>query len=86
MITATLSSRNQITIPKALLELLAIKSGDKLVIETKDEAIRLKPAGSSLVKSLGGSVKVGEAQKKASLEKIMSITQKRVAQRLVNES
>ncbi|MBU1931658.1 AbrB/MazE/SpoVT family DNA-binding domain-containing protein [Patescibacteria group bacterium] len=86
MITATLSSRNQITITKAFLEFFAIKSGDKLLIEARDKAIKLQPMGRSVIRSLGGSVTIAKAQKGMSLQKVMRITQKRVAQKLVNEN
>ena len=40
--TAKLSSKNQITIPKAAVKSLGLESGDELVLEVREKEIALK--------------------------------------------
>jgi len=42
--TVTLSSKNQITLPKYILDLLRIKSGEKLLVETQEDSIKIDAA------------------------------------------
>lgn len=84
MIIATLSSKNQITIPKVMLQLLGVESGDKFLVETESEAIKLKPAGKSIVDSLIGSIKIPKSKRGIPFEKVLEETKKIVAKELAS--
>jgi len=79
MITTTLSSKNQITIPKYILEMLDIKSGDKLLVNPKTEEITITPLKESIVEQLAGSIKVPKNKRGIPFKKIREETQKMVA-------
>ncbi len=85
MITTTISIKNQITLPKFMLELLGLQSGEKLLVEAKEGEIQLKPAGKSIIDSLTSSVKVCEAKKGIPYARVLSSTKKIVAAKLVNK-
>lgn len=82
MITATLSAKNQITIPKFILQLLRVESGDKFLVEAEKKAIKLEPIGESVVDSLIGSVKIPESKKGIPFGKALAKTKKMVAKEL----
>lgn len=84
MITATLSSKNQITFPKFILDLLVIESGDQLLIQPEADRIVVKPVGKSLVDSLVGSIKVAESKKGISFDKALLATKKIAAKKLAS--
>lgn len=84
MITATLSSKNQITIPKFMLDLLTIASGDKLFVSTFDKTITLTPIKGTLVDSLAGSVKVPKSKMGIPFNKVREIVSKKVAYEIGN--
>lgn len=54
MSQTTISSKNQITLPKRLLEELGLKAGAKLIIRPKDHQIILEPRPKSLTQALKG--------------------------------
>lgn len=54
--TATLSSKGQITIPKAIRERLGITAGDRVVLTVEDGAIVLRPLHGSIVAETAGSL------------------------------
>ena len=85
MITTTLSIKNQITLPKFLLDLFKIKSGDKLLVEAESEKIIISPVGESIIDSLANSLKIEEAKKGVPFEKVKEVTQKIVAKKLANK-
>lgn len=80
--TATLSSKNQITIPKAILNHFDIKSGEKILVETDEDVIKLRPIGKSIVDQLAGSVKIPKSKKGIPYEKILEETKRIVARKL----
>jgi len=82
MITTTLSIKNQITLPKFILDLLNIESGDKLLVHAEENSISLEPVGKSVVDSLAGSIKIPRDKKGVPFEKALSVTKKKVAQKL----
>jgi len=85
MITTTLSIKNQITLPKFILNLLDIESGDKLLVHAEENSISLQPVGKSVVDSLAGSIKVSKDKRGIPFEKALSVTKKRVAQKLAHK-
>mgnify|MGYP001557951561 CR=1 FL=1 len=55
---ATISSKRQITIPKKMLDNLALKPKSKVIIVKEKNTFLLKPLrGNSIVEELGGSLK-----------------------------
>ncbi len=52
--TVTLSSKNQIAIPKAARKKLAIGPGDQLILEVEKDCLILKPKPKSYTKHLRG--------------------------------
>ncbi len=50
----TISSKNQITLPKSLLEEVGLKIGNKLIIKIKDNKIVLEPQPKSLTQYYKG--------------------------------
>lgn len=85
MITTTISIKNQITLPKFILELLGLQSGEKLLVEAEKGEIKLKPAGKSIVDAVAGSIKIAEDKKGIPFEKVLSVTKQRVAEKLATE-
>ncbi len=45
MVTAKLSSKNQVTIPKKVIKELGLESGDELILEVREGEIALKVQG-----------------------------------------
>lgn len=56
MFTSTLSSKNQVTIPKKLLNLYGAKPGDKIRFIKEDGKILLEPLKQSKVSKIAGSL------------------------------
>ncbi len=74
MTTAKISSKNQITIPRALLDVLKLKKGGRIVLEPNERGVLLRPVKGSVVdmyygharefwKSLGGADKFIERER-----------------------
>ena len=82
MHTITLSSKNQITLPKFILDMFRIKSGEKLLVEAERDAIRIRPVGKSIVNQLVGSVKIPDAKKGIPYTVALDATKKIVARKL----
>lgn len=85
MITTTLSSKNQITFPKLILDMLGIESGEKLLVQVESNQIVVKPVGKSVVDLLAKSIKVSKGKKGISFQKIRLTTQKIVAKKLATQ-
>lgn len=85
MITAKLSSKNQVTIPSFMLRRLRVESGDRFLVETEDKIIKLKPVGKSIVDSLIGSIKISKNKKGIPFKKVLEETKKMVAKELASK-
>lgn len=83
--TITLSSKNQITIPKAILNIFGIKSGEKLLVQAEADAIKIKPMGTSIIEQLVGSVKIDDSKKGIPFEKVLEFTKRKVARELARK-
>lgn len=83
----TLSSKNQITIPKALLEQLQVYPRSKLLITAEKDTIVVKPLKKSIVDELVGSLTkyVHPSKLGVSFDVIMEETKKIVAKKLAAE-
>jgi AbrB family looped-hinge helix DNA binding protein len=55
--TGTISSKGQITVPKAVRVALGLKAGDSVVFATKDGAAILRPARVWTLDELSGSLR-----------------------------
>ena len=58
MATATLSSKNQIVVPREAREALGVQAGDKLLIVVRGDTVIILPRPKSFTKALGGLDKV----------------------------
>lgn len=82
-----ISSKNQITIPKEVLESLGVESQSRLLLQKESGNIVLKPIKGSIVEELGGSLKkyTKPSMLGVPFSKIMEVTKKRVAKKLAEE-
>jgi AbrB family looped-hinge helix DNA binding protein len=87
MLISTLSSKNQITIPKDILLSFGIKSKDQLLIEKDEEKIILRPIKSSIIDGLAGSLtkKISKKKLKKDFKEIERQTRKKTAYKLVKK-
>lgn len=81
---ATLSSKNQITLPQAMTLLLGVKPTQKLTIEYQKNEIVLRPLTSSIVEQTAGSLTKYVAPSKLGKDfaTIMRETKKKAARHL----
>jgi bifunctional DNA-binding transcriptional regulator/antitoxin component of YhaV-PrlF toxin-antitoxin module len=79
MYTATLSIKNQITIPKFLLDMIHAKSGIQFLISEKDDTLTMRPIKTSLVDELAGSMSIPKNKRGVPFEKVREIVAKKVA-------
>lgn len=82
MQTVTLSTKNQIAIPKFALQILGIQSGDKLLVQLEDKEIKIKPVGKSMIDAIAQSIKVAKDKKGVPFAKALLFTKKTVAKKL----
>ncbi len=57
MFSAKISSKNQITLPSDICKALALKSGDRLLLDVEEGSVILKPLGSTSVDDLAGCLR-----------------------------
>ena len=83
----TLSSKNQITIPKEAVQRLDLLATRKLLIEYNDDRVILKPLTSSIVEQTAGSLKqyVPKSKIGKSFKTIMEITKRKAAKELAEK-
>lgn len=83
---ATLSIKNQITIPRDLLAALNFKPQERVLLELEKEdgALVIKPLKGSIVQSVAGSLadKISSSKKGLPFSQILAQTKKTVAQKL----
>ena len=58
MATATLSSQNQIVVPREAREALGVQAGDQLLIVVRGDTVIILPRPKSFTKAFGGLDKV----------------------------
>ncbi len=85
MITTTISSQNQITLPKFITNLLGINPGDKVLVRTEKDEVVLRPMGKSVVEDLGGSLVVAESKRGVPFDEVLAETKKKTAKKLVDK-
>ena len=76
---ATISSKNQITLPQELIYLFGIKPGSKVAVEKNKNGILVSPIKKSIVDEVAGSLVIPKSKRNKSFEDIMSGTRKRTA-------
>lgn len=81
----SLSSKNQITLPQAMLYALGIPKRSKLLIDKTNDGLLIKTLPVGITDSLGGSLTsfVSGGKKQQSFAKIMQMTRLKVARKLV---
>lgn len=57
MTTVKISSKNQITIPKALLDALHLKGGSRVIIESRKDGVLIRPRKGSITDEYYGYAK-----------------------------
>lgn len=84
---ATVSSQRQITLPKRMLDDMGIGKKDKVELRVEKGEIKMKPMKESITKQLSGSLShlISEDKKGKSWDEIMSVTRKKVAEKLASE-
>ncbi len=83
MLITTISSQNQITLPKAILTCLGLNSGDKLLVRTEENQIILESLGKSVVDQVAGSLKVAAHKRGVSYRKALKTTKRLAVQELI---
>ena len=80
----TLSAKNQITLPKAMISLLDLQPKEKLIIDYKEEELIIRPLGSSIVERTAGSLTnhVSSAKRGKKFSDILKDTKKITAKKL----
>lgn len=86
MYTVTLSAKNQITLPKFLLDLIDAKSGIQFLISEEDKTLTMKPIKTSLVDELAGSMHVPKRLRGVPFEKIQEIAEHEAAKKIIENS
>jgi AbrB family looped-hinge helix DNA binding protein len=83
----TISSQRQITIPKQVLDRLAVSKKDRLLLNVENGQLVLRPVGKSVVEELSGSLvkHISKDKKKGSFKKIRTKTQVIVAKELAQK-
>lgn len=81
MITGTISSKGQITIPKKIRELLKVETSDKIVFIPLEDGRVVITSKKNPATALFGMLKHRRPAKPVSLEKMESAIHKRRAQR-----
>lgn len=85
MVTATVSSKSQVVLPKHLLEGLGISKGDRVLIYSDEKEIRMKPLRGSILDTVAGSVKVSESKKGIPFDQVLEVTKRKVAKKLAKK-
>ena len=85
MVTATISSKSQVVLPKHLLESLGVSRGDRVLIYSDEREIRMKPLRGSILDIVAGSVKVSEGKKGVPFERVLEVTKRKVAKKLAKK-
>ena len=59
---ATITSKGQVTIPRAIRQVLNVAAGDKVVFEVVDHSVRLRPRHEKTVQAFAGAGRVGSGK------------------------
>lgn len=81
---ATITTKNQLTIPKEITEALSLKGVRKMLVSVKGNSLFIRPL-SAKVESLAGSLAFLSSGKPANLRKVRKETQEKLAAEIVRE-
>ena len=84
MITAKISAKGQITLPKRVRQALAVKPGEQVLFVVEDKTVWLRPLGPSSVQALAGSL-AGYAGTRAKGNPPRQVVKKEVARAAAQE-
>lgn len=84
MYVTTLSIKNQITIPKFLLNMIGVKDRTQFLISKKDDILTMRPIRTSLVDELAGSLSIPKNKRGIPFNKVREIMAKKVAYEIAN--
>ena len=82
MVTATISSKSQVVLPKSILMGLGMSRGDKVMIYSDETEIRMKPIRGSVLDMVAGSIKVPASKRGVPFDVVLAKTKKKVAKKL----
>jgi AbrB family looped-hinge helix DNA binding protein len=84
---ATISSKNQITLPVSIMKALGLTAKSKVYIRVKDDKVVIEPVSKSVVEELGGSLThlVSKDKLGKSLSEIDEVTRTEVAKHLATK-
>lgn len=84
MRVVTISSKQQITIPKEFLLVLGLKHQGKFILEAQEEVLVMRPLKTSIVEQTAGSLtnSVSPSKLGASFSTILKATKKKTAAKL----
>lgn len=84
MRVVTISSKQQITIPKELLLMLGLKPREKFILEAQEETLVMRPLKTSIVEQTAGSLtnNVSSSKLGASFSAILKEAKKKTAAKL----
>lgn len=88
MALATLSSQNQITVPKHILKDLAISPRSRLFVHRRGQRIVLEPINESVAKDTHGALAsfVTADKRDQSFDEIMKETKQKTARKLIQKN
>lgn len=81
---ATITYKNQLTIPKEITDALNLEGSRRVLISVKNKILLVEPLLSE-VDTLAGSLSYLSAGKSANLKRVRVITQKKVAGQIAKE-
>lgn len=83
-VLATITTKNQLTIPKEITEALNLDEIRKVLVSIKGKTMVIKPL-SSKVEKLAGSLAYLSSGRSVDFKKIRAITQEKIAQEVARE-
>lgn len=82
MQTVKISSKNQITLSRNLLDFIGAQRGDRLLVEVEGEKIVARPIQTSITDQVSGALKVKPSLRGLPFEKVLEETKRIVAREL----
>ena len=61
-VEATITSKGQVTIPRAVRRVLNLAAGDRVVFEVIDHSVRLRPRYEKTVEAFAGAGRAGDGK------------------------
>lgn len=61
-VEATITSKGQVTIPRAIRQVLNVAAGDRVVFAVVDHSVRLRPQHEKSIQAFAGACRVGSGK------------------------